>query len=124
MWQYSDSGIIEGIDHTQFDISYSYKDYPTLIKEYGFNGYESDFTFPDTGKSFVWIIHTSDVKVRETKDYYTVEGYNPDLDVIGYAPSESRYEIVEQHETYVEIIYNGDIAYITANTTYVSFTGL
>ena len=46
MWQFSHTGIIEGLlrqdgsgDHVQFDMNYAYKDYPTIIKELGYNGF-------------------------------------------------------------------------------------
>ncbi len=44
MWQFSKTGIIDGIVHTNgknvtFDMNYAYKDYPTLIKGLGLNGF-------------------------------------------------------------------------------------
>ena len=39
MWQYTDHGSIAAIAGTAFDFSYAYKDYPALIKAYGYNGY-------------------------------------------------------------------------------------
>ncbi len=39
MWQYTETGKIDGLEEA-VDLNYCYKDYPTLIKEYGFNGYE------------------------------------------------------------------------------------
>ncbi len=39
MWQYSDSGRFEAIPEIPFDLNFAYKDYPSLIKQYGFNGY-------------------------------------------------------------------------------------
>ncbi len=44
MWQFSKTGQIEGLNFTNgkpisFDLNYAYKDYPTLIKEHGYNGY-------------------------------------------------------------------------------------
>ena len=124
MWQYTDSGAIEGIDHTLFDFNICYKDYPSIIKEYGFNGYESDFKFIDSGKSFVWVTYTGLIKIRSKPDYFTTEDYDASLDVIGYASYGSRYELVEQNEQYTAIKYNGVIAYISANPAYISFNGL
>lgn len=43
MWQYTDSGKIEGSNmpvSTPVDMNYCYKDYPSIIKAYGLNGYE------------------------------------------------------------------------------------
>ena len=124
MWQYSDSGVIEGIEDTKFDFNYCYKDYPTIIKEYGFNGYESDAEFPDTDKSFVWVTYQGSIKIRSNSNFFTMESYDSDLDVIGYADYGSRFEIIEQNELYTAIKYNGDIAYISAKSEYVSFEGL
>ncbi len=123
MWQYTDSGMIEGID-TVFDLNFAYKDYPTLIKEGGFNGYNSDVKFPDTDKSFVWVIHTGDIKIRAKSDFFLNDGYDSNIDVIGYAKSGERFEVVEINEKYTAIIYNGEVAYISANPEYVSFTGI
>ena len=39
MWQYSHYGIIDGIEDTYFDLNYAYRDYPSLIKRFGLNGY-------------------------------------------------------------------------------------
>lgn len=44
MWQFSKTGRIEGLNFTNgkpidFDLNYVYKDYPTLIKSLGFNGF-------------------------------------------------------------------------------------
>ena len=45
IWQFSKTGVIEGInklngDPMYFDLNYSYKDYPTIIKELGYNGFK------------------------------------------------------------------------------------
>lgn len=40
MWQYTDYGIIEGIDpDIKFDFNVAYRDYPALIKQLGLNGF-------------------------------------------------------------------------------------
>lgn len=39
MWQYTESQSIEGFEHDLFDMNYCYKDYPTIIKKLGLNGY-------------------------------------------------------------------------------------
>ena len=38
MWQYTNMGVIDGIDGV-FDLNLSYRDYPTIIKRYHYNGY-------------------------------------------------------------------------------------
>lgn len=47
MWQFSKTGIIDGIlkqdgsgEHVQFDMNYAYKDYPSIIKSLGYNGFQ------------------------------------------------------------------------------------
>ncbi|MBO5938718.1 MAG: hypothetical protein J6Q82_04375 [Clostridia bacterium] len=40
MWQYTDYGVIDGIDGIKFDFNYTYKDYPSMIKKLCFNGFE------------------------------------------------------------------------------------
>lgn len=41
MWQYTQYGVIEGIDGVKFDFNYVYKDYPSMIKKFCFNGFEA-----------------------------------------------------------------------------------
>lgn len=38
LWQYTQSGVIDGIDGS-FDLNYSYKDYAALMRKWGLNGY-------------------------------------------------------------------------------------
>ncbi len=45
MWQYTQTGVIEGFESVYFDFNYVYRDYPTHIQRYGFNGY-SPTEFP------------------------------------------------------------------------------
>lgn len=47
MWQFSQTGIIDGIlkqdgsgEYVQFDMNYAYKDYPSIIKSFGYNGFQ------------------------------------------------------------------------------------
>lgn len=40
MWQYSDKGVIDGITVNTVDLNVCYKDYPSIIKNGGYNGYE------------------------------------------------------------------------------------
>ena len=124
MWQYTDSGTIEGIDDMVFDFSFSYKDYPALITDGGFNGYESDVVFQDNGKSFVWVVYDGEIKIRSKSDFFTKDDYNSSLDIIGYAPKGTRFEVVEKNEKYTAIKYNGQIAYISAIPKYISFEGI
>lgn len=39
IWQYSESGVVDGINDNQVDLDECYVDYPTIIKSKGFNGY-------------------------------------------------------------------------------------
>ncbi len=40
IWQYTDYGVINGIDGIFFDFNYAFKNYSSIIKKYGYNGYE------------------------------------------------------------------------------------
>lgn len=40
MWQYTDSGTVDGINE-MVDLNICYKDYPTIIKNGGYNGFEA-----------------------------------------------------------------------------------
>lgn len=124
MWQYTDSGYIDGIDGVKFDFNYSFKDYPNIIKNGGFNGYDTDIKFPDSDKSFVWVIHSGAINVRSSADYFLTDDYDATADIIGYAHYQERFEVVEFNEKYTAIIFNGEVAYITANPLYISYTGI
>ena len=115
MWQYTDSGKLVCVEDTVFDMNYCYKDYPTIIKELGYNGFGSESKFPDDGKQFVWI-KASYLTVRSSEDFDSSEN------VIAYAPYGSRFEVLEAADTYTKILYNGKEAYISANVKYVSFS--
>ena len=39
MWQYTDQGTHDAIESDVCDLNFAFKDYPTIIKKYGFNGY-------------------------------------------------------------------------------------
>lgn len=39
MWQYTNHGVIDVIESIEFDFNYAYRDYPSIIKKYGYNGY-------------------------------------------------------------------------------------
>lgn len=41
MWQYTDKGSFEFLEGIPFDLNFAYKDYPTLIKGLGLNGFQS-----------------------------------------------------------------------------------
>lgn len=48
MWQYTDRGEIDGITANTVDLNICYKDYPTIIKNGGYNGFEKP-TLEPTG---------------------------------------------------------------------------
>lgn len=41
MWQYTETGTVGGVDGDA-DLNYCYKNYPAIIKKYGFNGYTAE----------------------------------------------------------------------------------
>ena len=41
MWQFSEEGVVEGFD-TYVDLNYCYRDYPSLMKQWGLNGFEKE----------------------------------------------------------------------------------
>ena len=51
MWQYTDKGVVDGITVNTVDLNICYKDYPSIIKSGGFNGFvvESDDFLEPTG---------------------------------------------------------------------------
>ena len=41
MWQYTECGQIDGVEG-EVDLNFCYKDYPSLIKQYGYNGFTAE----------------------------------------------------------------------------------
>jgi hypothetical protein len=112
MWQYTDKGSFEAIPDIKFDFNFAYKDYPSIIEEGGYNGYESDVKFIDSGKQFVYVVANS-INVRSSTDF---ESDN----VVGIAYKGQRFEILETSNEFIKIKYKGLEAYITANAEYVT----
>jgi GH25 family lysozyme M1 (1,4-beta-N-acetylmuramidase)/transposase-like protein len=115
MWQYTDSGSLAALGEIHVDKNFSYKDYPSIIKSYGFNGYGENVVFPDDGKTFVWIKANS-LTIRSD------DNFDANDNVIAYANFGSRFEVLEKAENYTKILFNGSEAYISANTDYISWS--
>lgn len=49
IWQYTDNGRVNGIagNGGKVDMNYAYKDYPALMRKYGFNGFTAGGTGPE-----------------------------------------------------------------------------
>ncbi len=81
LWQYTDSGKVNGIS-TAVDLDVAYKDYPTIMKNGGFNGFNAVFEEIDEE----WIITSSNgVNVRE--------GAGTSFDKTGFFPYGERIHI-------------------------------
>ena len=97
MYQYTSSKFIDGYGG-RLDANICYKDYPSIVKKYGFNGYEADEGVEVGGNSI-----TEESKFRLGK--YTVSSasskigvYNePDKDsgAVGYITNGSVVEVIE-----------------------------
>lgn len=114
MWQYTDSGVLDAFGDIPVDINISFKDYPSLIVEGGYNGYEADVNFADDLLEFVWISANS-LTVRSAPIFEGTEN------VLGYVAFGERFVVLEKKDEYTKILYNGIEAYISANTKYISF---
>lgn len=115
MWQYTDSGVLDAFGDKAVDMNIAFKDYPSIIIEGGYNGYDSDVNFADDHLEFVWISANS-LTVRSTPIFEGTEN------VLGYVTFGERFVVLEKNEDYTKIIYNGKEAYISANTKYISFS--
>ncbi len=130
MWQFSDSVHIKGVNNTagnprNIDADLCYKDFPTIIKKYGFNGFNADIVSSGssggttTSKTYVWITASS-LNVRDSS--LLANGGN----IIGTVYNGEKYEVIERASTYTKIVYNGSdgksVGYISAKSEYVSFT--
>jgi len=115
MWQYSFEGSFDSMPDVPFDMNYTYKNYPEIIKNGGFNGYSTDeIKFVDSGKEFVYVSANS-IYIRSDPDFES------NSNLIGTAYFGDFFEIVEKTDDHIKIKYNGQYAYITANINYVAF---
>lgn len=97
MYQYTSSKYIDGYGG-RLDANICYKDYPSIVKKYGFNGYEPDESI-EVGAT--WITEESKFRLG----FYTVSSSNskvgvynePDYDsgAVGYIANGSSVEVVE-----------------------------
>lgn len=117
MWQYTDKGSIESLPSKVFDLNFCYIDYPSIIREGGFNGYSSDIHFPSEEYFYVWIIANS-LTVRSSSDFKSSDN------ILGYLQYGDMVEAIEQTDAYTKIIYKGMEAYISAKPEYVTTTPL
>ena len=115
MWQYSDNGHFDAMGDIPFDLSFAYKDYPEIIKNGGFNGYNKDeIKFVDSDKAYVYVIANA-INVRSNADFDSIDN------LIGFAYKGDCFEVLEKNDEYLIIKFNESPAYITANTSYISF---
>ncbi len=115
MWQYSFEGAFEAMPDIPFDLNYAYKNYPEIIKENGFNGYTQDnINFIDSDKIFVYITANS-LNVRSTPDF------DSESNKLGTAYKGEYFEVLEKTDSYTKILFNGKVAYVTSNLSYISF---
>ncbi len=115
MWQYSFEGTFDTMQGIPFDLNLSYKNYPEIIKSSGFNGYGKDIIkFIDSDKVFVYVKANS-INIRSTSDFDSTENK------IGTAYLGDCFEVIEKTDEYTKIIFEGKVAYISANLSYVSF---
>ncbi len=81
LWQYTSSGKVSGIE-TAVDLDVAYKDYPTIMKNGGFNGYTAKFESVEEE----WVITSSNgVNVRS--------GAGTSFDKVGFLPFNKRIHI-------------------------------
>lgn len=115
MWQYTDCGALDAFGEIEVDMNIAYKDYPSLIVNGGYNGYDGDVNFADDLLEFVWIAANS-LTVRSDP---TFDGSD---NIVGYATFGERFVVLEKSDAYTKILFNGVEAYISSNTAYISFS--
>ena len=86
MWQYTDEGQIDGINVNTVDLNICYKDYPSIIKKGGYNGFE---------KPMDSLLETTGVKgdtdangVCDLQDLVLLSQYVAEWSGLSYAESE------------------------------------
>lgn len=55
LWQYTSTGTVDGYSiQSALDMNYCYRDYPTFIKQYGFNGFEGNHSTGSDGHEHIF----------------------------------------------------------------------
>ena len=98
--------------HATFDMNFCYIDYPTLIKEYGLNGFGEEIV---SNKQYAWILASS-LNVRSEPVF------SGTANIVGGLSKGDKVEVIEATDSYTKIWYNGQEAYITAKPEYITFT--
>ena len=99
MWQYTDKGKIDGITANTVDLNVCYKDYPSIIKNGGYNGFE---------KSTHVLLESTGVKgdidasgVCDLQDLVVLARYVAKWSSLSYVPSE--LNVTEDDEGIVDL---------------------
>ncbi len=118
MWQFTSNGKLNSIEihdnqgnRLYTDLNVAFKDYPLIMNVWGLNGHGET---PTTEKNYLWVL--ANLNVRSTPDFDDANN------IIGFIKKGDMVEVLEKNENYTVIKYNGSIAYITANTKYISFS--
>ncbi len=111
MWQYAHNGVFDFIDGEFFDFNYAYKDYPSIIKKLGLNGY-SDYI---SETEYVWVR----VRNLNVRSYWDT---SVSSNILGMIHKGDKFEILEKTKEYVKINYNGTPAYISGDLEHISYT--
>lgn len=110
MWQYAHKGVFDFISNEFFDFNYAYKDYPSIIKRLGLNGY----TAQESETEYVWV----KVKNLNVRSYWDTSVSSNIIDIVHKG---DKFEILEKTKEYIKINYKGQTAYISADNEHISF---
>jgi hypothetical protein len=110
MWQYAHKGVFSFMKNQFLDFNYAYKDYPSIIKKLGLNGYSAT----ESTVEYVWV-KVSNLNVRS---YWDI---SVSTNILGIIHKGEKYEILEKTNAYIKINYGGKTAYISADPDYISF---
>lgn len=127
MYQYSSTGRVDGIP-VDVDLDVVYKDYPTIIKNGGYNGYTASNVDNNTDKGEVTTdditdntTDTTDTQINvETYDTYTVKtatslrtGYNSTFNVRTTVPKGTTLVVKRIKTDYALTVYNGMLGWVS-----------
>ena len=118
MWQYTETGTVSGIKGN-VDVNVCYRDYPSFIKKYGYNGFdktggdeEEQPPTADTSKFGTYKITVDSMNVRT--------GAGTEFDIAGSLSRGDEFYVYDEKDGWGLISFSNSTGWISLNSAYSS----
>lgn len=116
MWQYTETGSVNGIKGN-VDVNICYRDYPSFIKKYGYNGYDKpggdepeEPSVADTSRFGTYKITADSLNVRT--------GAGMQFDIAGSVSRGDEVYVYDEKDGWGMISFNNSTGWISLNSAY------